>query len=70
MRENTDQKNLRIWTHFTQWISLSTTFLSLIKLAVSLSLCILSSSTFKLTRFNLAAKLDVSTPLAPFKSAY
>ena len=57
-------------------ISLSTTLLRVLSLLTSawavfaLSLSILSTSAFKLAKFYFAAKLDVSTSVAPLKSAF
>ena len=52
---------------------LSTALLSCLKSAgtvVSLSISILSTSAFKLTKSDFAAKLDASTSAVPFKSPF
>ena len=57
-------------------ISLSTTLLCLLSLLTSagavfaLPSSILYTSAFKLAKFYFDAKLDVSTSVAPFKSAF
>ena len=52
----------------TSW---STTFFSLLKSAgtvFSLSTFIISTCAFKLAKSDITAKLNVSTPVSPFKS--
>ena len=53
--------------------SLCTTLLNLIKSTgtlLNLSISILSTSVFNLARLDFIARLEVSTPVAPFKSAF
>ena len=53
--------------------SLSITLLSLLNSAgifLSLSISTLPGFAFKLSNYDFPAKLDVSTPVAPFKSAF
>ena len=53
--------------------SLFTALLSLLrstKTAFWLPMSILSASTFKLVKLNFAVRLDISTPVASFKSAF
>ena len=50
---------------------MSTTLLNILKsveTVIGLCISILSISTFKLPKSDFAAKLDISTPVAPFTS--